>query len=169
MYVRGAEPLTNNLNVESLLLSELEQEHTEEPAADANKKSNQKGEEEPQFKPVIPIMVNLYSIGSAKNGADYNTAEKVIHIGCMKMNSGVGKKEVKRNGDFLFEPFKEINLKGFNIDQSKVSFYFKKYSILFRNSLIYFLRNFQSAVEAGGERAVKITWKPNPGMDVRAI
>lgn len=87
-----------------------------------------------------PLIVNLYSC--ARND-DYTVAEKIITFGCLKTNSiNPAKKDVKKNGDFSFDALKEINAKGFNIDITK------------------------SAIESGGEKDVKITWKPLANTDV---
>ena len=144
MYIKGVEYLTNNLNSESLMITDLDSVETPSGAPQsAAPPSTQKESGEESIKMPIPILVTLYSMSAGKNSSEYSTAERVITIGCMKTNPANAKKEVKKNGDFSFENTKEINLKGFNVDLLK------------------------SAVEAGGERQVKITWKPpQSGVDV---
>ena len=88
------------------------------------------------------ILVQLFAAPSTKANEEFTSAEKTIHIGCIRVNNVGDKKEVKKNGDFAFDNVKEINGKGFSIDLAK------------------------SAVEAGGERQVKITWKPPSGFGV---
>jgi hypothetical protein len=141
MYIRGAEFLTNNLNSETLMITDLESNNDSQLAPPTGKDS-----EDNSLKIPIPILVTLYSMSTSKNSSDYSTAERIINIGCLKTNTNQfsAKKEVKKNGEFLFENLKDINAKGFNIDLTK------------------------SAVEPGGERPVKITWKPpTTGVDVR--
>jgi hypothetical protein len=113
MYIRGAELLTNNLNTEALMVTDLEAIEIASvvvaaaPPVDDN-----------SLKIPVPILVTLYSMASAKNSSEYTTAERIIYIGCMKTN---GKKDVaKKNGDFTFENTKDINAKGFNVDLAKV-------------------------------------------------
>ena len=142
MYIRGAEFLTNNLNSETLMITDLESNDTNatQSAPPASKDS-----EDNSLKIPIPILVTLYSMSAGKNSSDYTTAERTINIGCLKTNTSLSsaKKEVKKNGEFTFENLKDINAKGFSVDLAK------------------------SAVEPGGERPVKITWKPpTTGVDV---
>ena len=142
MYIRGAEFLTNNLNTESLMITDLDSSDQNGQATGAQSAPPAKDSEDNSLKIPIPILVTLYSMSAGKNSSDYSTSERTIHIGCLKTNNA--KKEVKKNGDFSFENLKDINAKGFNVDLTK------------------------SAVEAGGERPVKITWKPPAtGVDVR--
>jgi hypothetical protein len=154
MYIKGVEHLTSNANTESMQLIDIDPvAESEDPtggretkggkenpkATKADKNAPPAGEE---LNVPIPILVTLYSL--SKNLGENGHAEKVFHIGCMKTPPGnpADKKEVKKSGEFTFDNPKDINLKGFNIDLLK------------------------SAVEAGGERAVKVTWKPPPGTDV---
>lgn len=148
MYLRGVDFLTSNYGNESMILADLsvsssndEKSGGKEAAKTAKSTKSDKGPAGAADDVSIPkpVLVSLYSV--AKNIGDNAVAEKVIYIGCMKATTGGDKKETKKNGDFAFENVKEINLKGFNIDLVK------------------------SAVEGGGERAVKITWKPPPGTD----
>ena len=151
IYIRGVEFLTTNLNNESMLLTELDPTWGENETPEKESKDDKKGEKggttaivSSELAVPIPILLTLYSISSSKVIGEYSQAEKIIHIGCMKSNStGADKKDAKKNGDFTFENVKDINLKGFNIDLAK------------------------SAVEAGGERQIKVTWKPPPNVDTK--
>jgi hypothetical protein len=153
IYIKGVEQLTANANTETMTLVDVSPDAAagEEPAAggkDAKEKSKPaKADKNAASTPEdlnvpIPILVTLYSI--SKNLGDNAPAEKIIHIGCMKspVSNTADKKDAKKNGEFTFDNPKDINLKGFNVDLLK------------------------SAVESGGERAIKITWKPPPGTDV---
>ncbi len=148
MYIRGVEFLTSNLNNESMILSEInptagENELAEKESKDV-KGGDKGGASTGELAIPIPILLTLYSISSSKTINEYSQAEKTIHIGCMKSSGGGGdKKDAKKNGDFTFENVKDINLKGFNIDLAK------------------------SAVEAGGERQIKVTWKPPVNVDTK--
>lgn len=148
MFIRGVEFLTTNLNHESMILNEIdptlgEGELNEKESKDV-KGDKGAGAGQPDLAIPIPILLTLYSISSSKTIGDYSQAEKIIHIGCMKSGSGgADKKDAKKNGDFTFENVKDINLKGFNIDLAK------------------------SAVEAGGERQIKVTWKPPVNVDTK--
>ena len=146
IYIRGVEFLTSNLNNESMILNEID--HGGDELADKESKEDKKGEKAAgtvapaDLSIPNPILLTLYSISSSKTIGEYSQAEKIMHIGCMKSSSaGADKKDAKKNGDFTFENLKDINLKGFNIDLAK------------------------SAVEAGGERQIKVTWKPPAGID----
>jgi len=149
MYIRGVEFLTSNLNNESMILNEIdptlgEGELTEKESKDVKgDKGGAAGAGPADLAIPIPILLTLYSISSSKTIGEYSQAEKIIHIGCMKSGGGADKKDAKKNGDFTFENVKDINLKGFNIDLAK------------------------SAVEAGGERQIKVTWKPPVNVDTK--
>lgn len=120
MYIRGAELLTNNLNSETLMLTDLDVVDAASQAAAQAAPTSTKDSEDTSLKVPIPILVTLYSIASPKNIGEYSTAEKIINIGCMKTNPNNAKKDTKKNGDFTFENSKEINAKGFSIDLAKV-------------------------------------------------
>jgi hypothetical protein len=154
VYIKGVEHLTANANTESMQLVDVDPVVESEDSAGgreakdakekpkttkADKNAPPVGEE---LNVPIPILVTLYSL--SKNLGENAQAEKVFHIGVMKTPVGnpADKKDAKKSGEFTFDNPKDINLKGFNIDLLK------------------------SAVEAGGERAVKVTWKPPPGTDV---
>lgn len=147
VYLKGVEMLTSNLNNESLLLTEVDPHTNLNPdSANVDPQTKTNDADMSAVPTAIPILVTLYSISSSKSIGEYSTAEKTITIGCAKINKVIvttDKKDTsKKSGDFLFEVAKEVNAKGFNIDILK------------------------SAIEFGGERQIKITWKPPPGIDV---
>ena len=110
IYFRGVESLTQNMNNESIILTDIDvnttadsAEGTGKDAADkAAKLGNELSENATNNIP-IPILVTLYSISSSKVIGEYSQAEKTIHIGCMKSNA------VSKEGKKVFERI--LNLK----------------------------------------------------------
>ena len=103
MYIRGVEFLTANLNNESMMLTEVENE-TEGAEANVKDEKNakdkggdkDKGGEKAEFSVPTPILLSLYSIASSKSVGEYSQAEKTIFIGCMKSNAAAAAKDAKK-------------------------------------------------------------------------
>jgi hypothetical protein len=91
IYFRGVESLIQNLNSESIVLSEIDQGssthdgsmHEAVVKEVAGKMANDQQGEIASLIP-IPILVTLYSVSSSKLVGEYSQAEKIIYIGCMK-------------------------------------------------------------------------------------
>jgi hypothetical protein len=106
IYIRGVEFLTNNMNTESILLTEVDQSseaagegtpNTEkEKKEDKANKTDNKVEPKSDLQTPIPILVVLNSISSSKSVGEYSQAEKIIQIGCMKSNLATDKKDVRK-------------------------------------------------------------------------
>jgi len=106
IYIRGVEFLTNNMNTESIVLTEVDQSNEtmgegtqannekEKKEEKANKADN-KAEPKTELQMPIPILVVLNSI-SSKNVGEYSQAERIIQIGCMKSNLTADKKDVRK-------------------------------------------------------------------------
>ena len=146
MFIKGVDNIKSNSNNESVILTDIDPNLLIDADAAApvpvdKNAAAAKAPAEPETPlPIpIPIVLSLYSIASSKTFGEYSQAEKTIQIGAMKSPPT---KDGKKSGEFFFENLKDINLKGFNIDLAK------------------------SAVEYGGERTVKVTWKPPQGIDV---
>lgn len=115
MYVRGVEQLSGNLNNESMILIDLDVAEDQEDDSSKEKstkgeKSASKGKTASEQPLVIPnsALVTLYSSPSTKTFGEYNQAEKLIHIGCMKSNSD--KKDVKKVIHSIIRSLKSLKL-----------------------------------------------------------
>ncbi len=97
IYIKGIENLTSNTNNESMILTEIDSNTTN--SGDLNNADAQIKTNDVENFPIpvaIPILVTLYSISSSKSIGEYSVAEKIITIGCNKVNKQSDKKDTKK-------------------------------------------------------------------------
>ena len=103
MYIRGVEPLTANLNTESMMLADTDDAIAAAaagalapatgPPAQANDDIDGVGKELPI---PVPVMLTFTSVPVMKSSVcDFSQSEKIIYIGCMRSGAG-DKKETKK-------------------------------------------------------------------------